>query len=233
MQLYGSGLLADMRNLLLIASLVLAPQIAKADLGGADITGESGDTTTGRSYEARCGADKKKCVVSFDEGKLIVDNEGGIYRDQFVNVVREIACTQRALLLPFVTSCFKNQYDINFIITYDNSEGKRRSALIAFMPRYLATGATDRAREFERDLQIWIEDVLRPIGPSIQIERPRTQPPSRRPKNQATSATCKPPLSDFQCKWNKYLEANPSVKAWTEANPTMAEKEKIRLEASE
>lgn len=222
-----------MRGLPLAASLLLlTPLAARADLGGADITGESGDTTTGRSYEARCGTKKEKCVVSFEDEKLVVNNQGGIYRDQFVNVVRERVCTQRALLLPFVTSCFENQYDINFTITYNNNEGKRRSALVSFMPRYFATGATDRAREFERDLQIWVEDVLRPIGPSIEIERPRAQPASRRPAKPAPVATCMPPLSDYQCKWDQYLDANPNVKAWAEANPGMAEKEKIRLGAS-
>lgn len=121
------------------------------------------------ALKARCGGDKKKCIVSFEEKKLVVDCKGGIYTDQFVNVTKTRACTQRALLLPFVTSCFENQYDIDFTITYNNNEGSRRSALISFIPRYLSIGATDRAREFERDLQVWVEDVLRPIGPLIQI----------------------------------------------------------------
>ena len=78
-----------MKRLLLLVSLlsVLSGNAAKADLGGADITGSSGDTTTGRTYEARCGADTKKCAVSFKDEKLIVNDGGGIYRDQFVNVV--------------------------------------------------------------------------------------------------------------------------------------------------
>ena len=63
-----------------------------------------------------------------------------------MNVVRNRVCTQRSILMPFVTSCFENQYDIAFTITYDNNEGSRRSALITFMPRYLSTGATDRGK---------------------------------------------------------------------------------------
>ena len=131
--------------------------------------------------------------------------------------------------MPFVTSCFENQYDIAFTITYDNDEGSRRSALITFMPRYLSTGATDRAREFERDLQVWIEDVLRPIGPSIRIETPRAQPPSRRPKPTQPVVNCKAPLTDYGCNWKEYLNANPNVKAWADANSGMAAKERIRL----
>jgi hypothetical protein len=165
----------------LVALLALTAGFAKADLGGADITGQSGDTTTGRSYEARCGAERTKCAVSFQEEKLVVDNQGGIYRDQFVDVILTKECTQRSLIFPWITSCFPNQLDWAFTITYTNNEGKRRSALITFMPRYLFTGATDRAREFERDLQVWTGDVLRPIGPSIQLESPKPAPPSRRP----------------------------------------------------
>ena len=211
----------------------LGTGIAKADLGGADITGPSGDTTTGRIYEARCGAEKVKCTVGFKDEKLIVNNEGGIYRDQFKNVILKRECTQRSLLLPWVTSCFANQYDWAFTITYTNEEGKPRSALITFMPRYLATGASDRAREFERDLQIWVEDVLRPIGPSIQIEGPKPAPPSRRPQPAPPATLCKQPVADFGCSWSKYLEANPSVKTWAEANPVAAERERLRLGASE
>jgi len=45
----------------------------------------------------------------------------------------------------------------------------------------------------------------------------------------ASNTGCKPPLSDFSCDWDQYLEAKPNVKAWAEANPAMANKEKIRL----
>ena len=39
-----------------------------------------------------------------------------------------------------------------------------------------------RAKEFIRDLQVWMEDILRPIGPSVKVESPGQQLPSRRPK---------------------------------------------------
>jgi hypothetical protein len=216
-----------------LAFCALSARLARANLGGADITGLSGDTTTGRTYEARCGAEKTKCLVSFKDEKLMVNDAGGIYRDQFKNVVLKRECTQRALLLPWVTSCFENQYDWAFTITYINGEGKMRAALITFMPRYLSTGATDRAREFERDLQIWIEDVLRPIGPNIQIEGQKLVPASRRPQAQDPEKACKKPVSDFGCSWANYLEANPNVRAWADANPDAAEKERLRLGASQ
>ena len=135
------------------------------------------------------------------------------------------------MAFPWVTSCFQNQLDWAFTMTYNDDNGDRRSALITFMPRYLNTSPTDRAREFERDLQVWIEDILRPIGPSVVTENPKPAPRSRRPRAEAQGPQCKVPLSNFQCSWSKYLEANPSVKAWADANPDLAEKEKIKVGA--
>lgn len=216
-----------------LLSLLLSPlwlQAARADLDGADITGPKGQTTTGQSYEARCGIKKEKCKVSFEGEKLVVNEGDGIYRNQFVSAVLTRECTQRALLMPWVTSCFQNQLDWDFTITYKSSDGSQRTALISFMPRYFNTGPTDIARSFERDLQIWAENVLRPIGPSILIE-PMSKPdvkPNRLPVALPV-ASCKPPLADYGCSWSKYLTANPAVSDWARANPQMAEKERLRL----
>jgi len=38
-------------------------------------------------------------------------------------------------------------------------------------------------------------------------------------------------LQDYGCNYDAYLDANPSVKAWAEANPDLAEKERVRLGA--
>jgi hypothetical protein len=150
---------------------ILTAMPAGADLGGADITGTKGATSTGQTYDARCGIEKDQCTVSFIGEKLMVNGTSGITRDQLINVKMKKECTQRSLLLPWVTSCFPNQLDWEFTITYSSSSGERRSALITFMPRYLATGATENARGFERDLEIWMKDILRPIGPSLKIEQ--------------------------------------------------------------
>ena len=50
-----------------------------------------------------------------------------------------------------------------------------------------------------------------------------------KPKPSALSAPKK--LVPFECDWNAYLEANPSMKAWAESNPEAAEKQRIKLEA--
>ena len=35
-------------------------------------------------------------------------------------------------------------------------------------------------------------------------------------------------LKAYECNWNKYLDANPAVKAWAEKFPEMAEKERLK-----
>ena len=140
-----------------------------ADLGGADITGRNGSTSSGIKYEARCGLKLEKCEVSFKGERLIVDEGQGISLSQFISVTTDRTCRQRSILLPMFKSCYESQYDKDFIITYRASDGEKRSALIAFRPGYLLQGV-DAYQSFERDLQIWIGDVLRPIGPSIQVQ---------------------------------------------------------------
>ena len=39
---------------------------------------------------------------------------------------------------------------------------------------------------------------------------------------------CGKVLKAYECNWNKYLDANPSVKAWAEKFPDMAEKERMK-----
>ena len=39
---------------------------------------------------------------------------------------------------------------------------------------------------------------------------------------------CGKVLKDYECNWNKYLAANPTVKAWAEKFPEMAEKERLK-----
>ena len=158
--------------LAIVAQLVfpLWIQNARADLDGADITGPKGQTTTGEVYEARCGIKKERCKVGFRDERLLINDGKGIERSQFVSVVLTRECTQRSLLFPNITSCFQNQLDWDFTITYNATDGTRRSALISFMPRYLNTNPTDLARGFVRDLQVWLKDVIRPIGPSIQLD---------------------------------------------------------------
>lgn len=94
---------------------------------------------------------------------------------------------------------------------------------------------TDRAHEFERDLQIWAQVVLRPVGPSIEVSlgTEPIQPIDIRPVSRINRRVVryKPPLTDYECSWSKYLDANQIINQWAIANPEMAAQEMLRLNA--
>jgi hypothetical protein len=46
---------------------------------------------------------------------------------------------------------------------------------------------------------------------------------------EAKRPKCHSKLVPFDCDWNAYLDANPAQKAWAEANPAMAEQERLKL----
>ena len=151
------------RFLLPLLTALALPTAINADLGGADITGQDGSTTTGRVYDAWCGSDFKDCKVSFKNDLLSVNKSSGITRNQLVNVTMARVCRQKSFGSFGPPSCFKSQYNKEYSITYKNSENKERTALITFRhePTY---------KSFNRDFQIWMGDVLREVGPSLKIE---------------------------------------------------------------
>jgi len=42
---------------------------------------------------------------------------------------------------------------------------------------------------------------------------------------------CARVLHEYDCNYDRYLEANPSIKSWAKANPDLANKERIRLKS--
>ena len=49
--------------------------------------------------------------------------------------------------------------------------------------------------------------------------------------NKPKELDCGRVLKDYECNYDAYLDANPSVKAWADANPELAAKERTRLGA--
>ena len=46
---------------------------------------------------------------------------------------------------------------------------------------------------------------------------------------EAKRPKCSSKLAPFECDWNSYLNANPAIKKWAEANPAAAEQQRIKL----
>ena len=59
---FKSGLFGAL--LAVVGASYLASNPAKADLGSADITGPSGDTSSGQTYQARCGQSQKNALLA-------------------------------------------------------------------------------------------------------------------------------------------------------------------------
>lgn len=57
------------------------------------------------------------------------------------------------------------------------------------------------------------------------------KPGWRAAEAEAKRPKCSKRLAPFECDWNAYLEANPGMKAWAEANPAAAEQQRIKLTA--
>jgi hypothetical protein len=138
----------------------------KADLGDADITGPTGGTTTGNTFDGWCGEKRTDCKVTFSNERLVVDAGQGITKQQYRSVKKNHVCRYRSLGILDCSSWDGSAkfYDKEFLISYTASDGGERTALITFRNQQVSD-------KFERDLEIWSQKVLRPIGPSIEISK--------------------------------------------------------------
>lgn len=69
------------------------------------------------------------------------------------------------------------------------------------------------------------------IGAKNSCESKYPEPPKPAAPAKPPEPECHRALKEYRCSWSKYLEANPSVKAWAETNPSLAQKERLRLQA--
>ena len=58
-----------------------------------------------------------------------------------------------------------------------------------------------------------------------------TVPENWKELEEAKGPKCNFMLHKYECDYDTYLDANPSMKKWAELNPSMAEKERIRLQS--
>ena len=94
------------------------------------------------------------------------------------------------------------------MIRYLDSSNAERLAMITFNHEKIN-------KKFDADLRIWDRKILRPIRPSVVIQKINQYKPHQI-KNTTLTGTiinddCKVPLDDYESSWTKYLNANPSV----------------------
>ena len=190
-----------------------------ADLGDADLKVKSsiGRSNFSRSYKAKCGKAQTRCNVGFRNGKLIINDQNGIYKEQLIRVDMSRTCRQKSLVLPFVTSCYGEQLDYDYILHYEDTKGQQRSALISFWPGYLRKKVSHN-KGFSEALAVWRNDAT----PYMSKEKEKV-------KKQKMLATCAKEFVTYDCSWSNYLKENPQVAKWAKNNPDLANKEFIRL----
>ena len=123
-------------------------------------------------------------------------------------------------------------HDYNFTLDGFDSDGKKVSMQFNFKNK--------------KPVQLLTEELYRVSG--LPMGKPRSiaeikaieageaplnamtaqQEPALASAKKQTEPECGRVLKPYKCNWDDYLAANPNVKAWAEANPSMAEKEKIR-----
>tara|TARA_E500000331_G_C16981789_1_gene593884 strand:- start:134 stop:703 length:570 start_codon:yes stop_codon:yes gene_type:complete len=136
------------------------------DLGGADFLGPDSEIEE-KGYKAFCGQKAKPCNVAFIDGRLSINKGKGITNSQLIGVTKDRTCREVFMGLP---NCYSDQFDHDYTFRYRDKKGNERAALIILRPgTFLGRGKVQH-QAFKRDLQVWMKDVLRPIGPSIEIE---------------------------------------------------------------
>ena len=131
-----------MRKLLLLPLLLGTPAIA--DLGPAE-------TGVLETFDAYCGKSGNDCRVTFESGRMRVNDGKGISREQLVS----FKYTGPAFC---VFSC----PDLPWTISYKNSSGEIKTAKIIF--RHGPTSI-----RFEQALEVFAGPT-RKLGPSIEVE---------------------------------------------------------------
>ena len=157
-----------MRSIPFIAFAILAivSGAAHADLGGADLNRVESYSSR-RKYDALCGREKNKCVVTFKDGFFKVDNGDGIQKHQLIQIYKRTVCRRRTTL--GASNCHNrygavpNTFDKEFIQTYMSSDGERRRGMITFIHQRTSD-------DFQLELEEWSGSLLRVIGPNITID---------------------------------------------------------------
>lgn len=191
---------------------------AEANLGDADVRIEPKNAINlSKTYSAKCGKSQKNCRVSFKNGKLIINNGSGIYREQLVRVDTARTCRQKSILLPFATSCFAKQLDYDYVFHYKDKDSRQRSALISFWPGYMQ-GKISQQKGFATSLNTWRSDTTPYMTQEI-----------KRNNKQRILSTCPKKFVKYECSWSKYLRKNPEIADWAKNNPKLANEEFKKL----
>ena len=194
-------------------------------------------------FDALCGSSRDRCQVKFDGEKMTMPGLV-IYAEDVVSWNMSDNTTQRCYHGWFgAKSCYNPNEDQRFFIKYMGDDGTRQLVQVAFLNH-------KPARSFINMMSLWSGLQSENLKTTVQAER-RTaaqDPGSVQPfEDVTTSPNAKNkgahnlgegsvPAKRYRkasrpqpkaC-WSAYLEANPSMKVWADANPEAAEQVKTK-----
>jgi hypothetical protein len=125
--------------------------------------------------------------------------------------------------LPGLIGFAAKKHDYVFSINYVDNTGNIQATAIAFRNN-------TPANQFMMEMMGMTGLAVGQVNADLQarIERIRAESAE---KTRAASLDCARPLKTYNCSWQSYLEANPTVQAWAERNPALVAAEKARLGA--
>ena len=155
--------------------------------------------------------------MQFKDGKLVINSGNGIYREQLVRVDTSRTCRQKSIVLPFITSCYGEQLDYDYVFHYKDNDKIQRSALISFWPGYLRREISHK-KGFETSLDAWRSDMTPYMSQELEDN-----------KRKMLLSTCPEKYIKHECSWSNYLQQNPQVADWARSNPQLADEQYKRL----
>jgi len=125
--------------------------------------------------------------------------------------------------LPGLIGFAAKKHDYVFSINYVDSTGNIQATAVAFKNN-------TPANQFMMEMMGMTGLALGQVKTSLQARMDQIRAESAE-KSRVASLDCARPLKPYACSWQSYTEANPTVKVWSERNPSLVAGEKARLGA--
>ncbi|WP_143593679.1 hypothetical protein [Synechococcus sp. 1G10] len=182
------------------------------------------------SYDALCG--NVNCNVSVTADEFITPS-GGISRDQITSwnqggqgattSIGTGIATTIIFGVPGLIGFLAKNYDYRFTISYADGAGNPAIQEIRFVNNKPAVNfAYDMSR---------LTGLASGQRSEKSIALMNEKKAAEAEKARIASLDCGKVLKQYNCSWDMYLSANPSVATWAASYPSMANVEKARLGA--
>lgn len=125
--------------------------------------------------------------------------------------------------LPGLLGFGAKTHDYTYQINYVDSQGNVQATAVQFKN-------STPSNQFMMELMGMTGLSMGEVNAELQGRIDSMQAAAKE-KDRLAKLQCSPVIKTYECKWQSYLDANPTVRAWAAANPEMALKEKARLGA--